>query len=125
MAKSPRRPTEAPKTPSMPKFYNFYLSNSDKEQIKKEQLSESGAFKFIGSLCDRDYRVGISFDNVHSCYIVSATGRGDACPNAGYSTTARHADILIALTALQHQIDVIADGGRWDVGTTDANPFDW
>lgn len=125
MSKTASRPQKPAKATTPIQFHNFYLTESDKKQIKKEKFNEERSFQFIRDLCDGDYRVGISYDDHNSCYIVSATGRGEVNPNSGYTTTARHSDVLTAITSLWYQIDVLAGGGQWVMKGNAPSPFDW
>lgn len=87
---------------------------------------DDGQFtKFLASLAARGYKFGFSYDRLHSCYIVSATGSADDNPNNGYATTARHADLYVAVTALWYQLDILSQEGRWPGIDGTVNVYDW
>lgn len=65
------------------------------------QLSESG------------YSTSFSYDETHNCHRLSITGKGERCPNQGYTLSVRASSPERCLGLGSYYIFVLCESGDW------------
>lgn len=68
---------------------------------------------FMTRLLETGYKLSLSPDELHHCVIVTITGKGAECPNAGYSLSARGPDWEGAMHMLMYKHTVLCDEMSW------------
>jgi len=107
-------------------FVNIDLTSAHKKQIKdKNMLSFEAAMRAIAGLLDDGYKVGFAWDDYSQCYQVSLTGTRSDIPNAGYTMSSRHTDLMVAISSLMFKHDVLCERGQWSESGYLNGSFDW
>lgn len=94
-------------------FVDIPLSSEDKELLASTDVLSDDVFGMLAWLLDAGYKVSITSDTAHNCYIASATGVSDACINAGYTTSGRGPSLERAVHVLYHKVVYLAKEGLW------------
>lgn len=89
-------------------FINVYLSKEDKKQIKSNLLSDRDIIEFIVRAAELDYKFSVTQSADGKTYTVTLYGMLTTNVNGGYALSARHADLVTAITAVNY---IMADGG--------------
>jgi len=106
-------------------FCNVYLSKQEKEQIKKEEFTESWYFDFIQGLADAGYKLSVSYSELGKFYTASVTGQYQERPNAGVCMSLKHRELAVALTALWWCLEQAGLKEDWNVTYAVADGLDW
>ena len=106
-------------------FVNVYLTSAEKTDIKKNVLTDLGIVDFISNIAEAGYKFSITHTESGGFYSATLYGQWAGRPNAGYAMSLKHADLVVAITALSHcHLQADADGDWGDRFTTGSNN-DW
>ena len=95
-------------------FVDLVLTNEEKEHLSSMGFEDYPDMRvFLERVLEDGYKVSLVTDEKHSCVIMTLTGKGEGCVNAGYSLSARGPDLLGALLVLDFKHRVLCDEGRW------------
>jgi hypothetical protein len=94
-------------------FLDIPLSEDDKARIPGMNFEGERAFDFIAEMVEDGYKITISQDKAHSCYISTATGQHTQTGNDSYSLTGRGPDAAGSLAALAYKHIILCERGEW------------
>jgi hypothetical protein len=95
-------------------FVDLPLMEEEKQSLAAMSLEDCpDLLAFLERAIADGYKVSLVGDEKHSCVIMTLTGRGEGCENAGYSLSARGPDLVGALLVLDYKHRVICEEGRW------------
>jgi len=94
-------------------FVDVQLTDADKASLAEGHFEAGDAFQFVEEMVEDGYKVTLSQDTAHSCYIAAATGRLPDDPNNGYTLTGRGPDVIGSLACLAHKHIIICQRGAW------------
>lgn len=102
-------------------FVNVYLTRTEKDYVKENPLDYAEALQFLGDAAEAGYKVSISYTDNPGFYTVTLYGNRSGGVNAGWAMSLRHADLLVAVSAINHvagQDGLKSDWGeRYDTAT--------
>lgn len=106
-------------------YVNISLSQKDKADVKKTEITEGGLLDWLAERAGSGYRFSLSFDAERDCFVASLTCRSEDDTNFGYSMSQRHSNHLMALRALWYAHEVKAEG-NWNMGVKQERlQFNW
>ena len=111
--------------PSFLGFVDIPLSEADKASLDGLNFEPEDAFKFLEEMVEDGYKISISQDTAHSCYIATATGRNPNDPNYGYALSGRGADVVGGLASLAYKHVTLCQRGVWSNFTGNSSPSKW
>jgi hypothetical protein len=102
-------------------FVDIPLTDDDRARIADDlsNLTPGEALAFIDRWAAEGYKVGLSADPAHDCYIVSLTGKSPDCVNRGYTLVARGPDAFGAVVAMNYKHDGLCRGEEWAQGANE------
>jgi hypothetical protein len=96
-------------------FVDIDLSAEEKERLAALPPEDFPvAAEVLSELLADGYKFSAVTDEKHACCIVTITGKGEGCVNAGFSLSARGPDFERALLVLCYKHFERCDGGVWD-----------
>lgn len=98
--------------PGMPRFVDVRLTADDRELFGNERLDAAGCVRFLQSMADEGYRVGVTWSGEHQCYTVSLTCRAPDDVNNGMCMTSFAGDLFTAVSLARFK-HVSVTGGMW------------
>lgn len=106
-------------------FVNVALKDHEKKQIKSQLLDEVAAYAFITELTSNGYKFSLSRSNDEKTYTATAYCTDFRKHNAGLGISQRHADSLVAITALSWCFGLEGFDGDWAAVWGTASDDDW
>lgn len=106
-------------------FINVYLSKEEKASIKANLLSYPMAIDFLSGCAEDGYKVSMSHSERGKFFSVTLFGQYEGKPNAGFAMSLKHADMLTAITALEHCKAEAEPSGDWSDRFTSSAGNDW
>lgn len=104
-------------------FVSIDLSDTDRASLAQLHFEAEDAFSFLEEMCDDGYKVTVSEDGAHSCYICSATGRTPDNQNRGYTLSGRGKTFLGSVASLAYKHITLCERGAWtNYGGSSASP---
>lgn len=94
-------------------FYDFRPDKQERAAIRAAVLASDRAMAAIEEMGDKGYKVSLSYDNYHDCWLVSATGGKETGRNIGWTLTCRHSDLLVATTMAYWYCATACEWGEW------------
>lgn len=95
-------------------FVDIQLSPDDKERLAALSVTDyPDIWEFFESVLSDGYKFSITRDEAHSCDIATLTGKGEGCPNKGYSLSARGPSLEGAILALWYKHVTLCEEQRW------------
>jgi len=106
-------------------FVDINLTDDDKASLAQQQFEAGDAFSFMEDLVEDGYKVSLSADSAHACYIAAATGSTDNNPNRGYTLSGRGPSPVGAVASLAYKHCTLCQQGVWTnfVGSTTASKW--
>jgi len=95
-------------------FVDMRLSGEHKEGFREwfQRKGDMVALD-IATFISNGHKIGITWDDKHTCWIVSATCKDDANVNVDCCVTSRSDEWYEALAMCVYKNDVVANKGRW------------
>ena len=106
-------------------FVKVSLKEQEKKQIKANLLDEAGCTGFIHELVGNGYKYSLSLSSDGKFYTATAYCNDFRKANAGYGLSMRHADYLVAITALQWCFGLEGYDSDWAEVWGVADDNDW
>lgn len=106
-------------------FYNWTPDKQEKMAIKEHLVKPAKVLDTIWDLAERGYKVSISYEAKSTACLVSVTGTTCENGNRGWTITQRHADPLVAISALHWWIAIANDFGEWPEGEANDDWLNW
>jgi len=94
-------------------FVDIPLSDADKARIPELGIEGERAFNFLEEMIEDGYKITLSQDKKHSCYIATATGQHTESGNDGYSLSGRGPSTAGAVAALAYKHICLCERGSW------------
>lgn len=106
-------------------FVNVHLTRTEKDHVKQHALDADGAVQFIADATEAGYKVSWTYTEKPGFYTVTLYGNRPGHPNAGWAMSLRHADLLVALSALHHVAGEDGLNSDWSERFDTTNGHDW
>lgn len=106
-------------------FVNVYLNKTEKDYVKEHPLDYAGALQFIADAAEAGYKVSQTYTKQPGFFTITLYGNRPGHPNAGWAMSLRHADFLIALSALHHVAGQDGLNSDWAERFDTASGHDW
>lgn len=106
-------------------FVNVYLTRQEKEYVKNNPLDYPDACQFIADAGEAGYKVSVTYTEKPGYFTVTLYGNRVGHPNAGWAMSLRHADFLVALSALHHVAGQDGLNSDWAERFDTASGHDW
>ena len=106
-------------------FVDIVLSDEDKASLSSMNFEDGDAFSFLEDMVEDGYKVSLSQDTAHDCYIAAATGSTDGNPNRGYTMAGRGPSLLGALASLAYKHRTLCQQGVWGnfIGSSESSKW--
>lgn len=124
MSKKKTTPVKGSKNP-FKGFININLTTADKKRIKSALMTVEEVPAFVGDAVEQGYAIKFAYDDYGDCISVMMSGERTATVNKGYIISARHTDIMVALTIINYIHNVMAEQGEWADLAANVNNNDW
>lgn len=106
-------------------FVEVSLTAEDKEALQVAYATDGALLDFMQEVVDDGYKLSVSFDASHSCYVATLTGRGDTCPNNGLSLSGRGPSLGGSVACVAYKHVELCGRGKWARagGSSEASAF--
>lgn len=109
MARGGKSAKTTDKTGNMPRFVDVRLTPEQREEFLSVKDRYGDSARFLQSLADDGYRVGVSWSGEHSAYTVSVTCRDPRSPNNGLCMTSFAGDLITAIALAVYKHVIVAE----------------
>lgn len=92
--------------------WNPIASDRDKVAAFMGEPSFDG-WEYVLQLDESGYSCTFSYDEANSCHRLSVTGKGQHCPNKGYTLSLRASSPIRCLALASYYVYVICQSGDW------------
>ena len=106
-------------------FVSVSLTATEKKKIKSQPLTIEQAFQFIVDAAELGYKVSVSFNADKEFFTATLYGNHSDNPNAGYSMSLFHRDLVIAVSALEHVLGEEGMTSDWGERFDTVGDNDW
>lgn len=106
-------------------FVNVYLNRTEKEHVKEHPLDYAAALQFLADCAEAGYKVSQTYTEKPGYFTVTLYGNRPGHPNAGWAMSLRHADFLVAVSALHHVAGEDGLTSDWGERFDTASGHDW
>lgn len=106
-------------------FVNVYLTRTEKDYVKQNPLDYAAALQFLADAAEAGYKASISYSERPGFFTVTLYGNVPGGVNAGWAMSLRHADLLVAVSALHHVAGQDSLKSDWGERFDTASGHDW
>lgn len=84
-------------------WVNIPLGENEKDEIRERPITMERLFEFLKEVVIHQYKLGVVWDNKHSCYVVSITGAKFFRDDYNRCVTSRHNLLWVALAIAEYK----------------------
>lgn len=95
-------------------YVNWNPTATDREKVV--DFMGNGSFdisEYLLQLDESGYSSTFSYDENNSCHRLSVTGKGERCPNKGYTLSVRASSPVRCVALAAYYVYVLCESGDW------------